>query len=90
MLGQVQIREEIATRLKQARINAGFESVENFCQKNGLAMPQYSAHEDGSKSLKASQAMQYCKLLRVSLHWLILGDDNLKPLHRKKRESSGP
>ncbi len=88
MLGQVQLRKEIAIRLKQARKNIGFDSAEAFCQQTGLSMDGYPRHEDGSIALQASQAIQYSKLLHVSLHWLMFGETQLKPHQRYKRRAN--
>lgn len=85
MLGQIQLREEIAERLKQARKNLGFDSVEDFCKNTGLPIAEYLNHETGRTALKASHAMQYCQLLRITLHWLMFGEDIIKPSERKKR-----
>lgn len=72
---QVKIRQEISKRLKEARIAAGYESIEDFCQKNELDLATYSKHENGLLTLKASQALRYCETLHISLQLLILGDD---------------
>lgn len=73
MLGQIQLRKEIASRLRQARENAGYMSAENFCESNGFSTKDYLRHENGNQSIKASQAISYCRLLRISLHWLMIG-----------------
>ena len=86
MLGQIQIREEIAERLKQARKNSGFSSGESFCNSAGLTVSEYINHETGRTALKASQAMRYCRLLHITLHWLMFGEDNIKPTERKRRK----
>lgn len=75
MLGQIQLRKEIAARLKAARIAAGYKSIEDFCLKNNINSKAYPRHESGAGSMRASQAMQYCSLLNISLHWLMLGED---------------
>jgi hypothetical protein len=73
MLGQIQLRKEIASRLRRARENAGYHSAEGFCETNGILTNDYNRHETGSQSIKASQAILYCRLLKVSLHWLMIG-----------------
>lgn len=75
MLGQVQLRKEIAARLKQARLAAGHADIEEFCKAHALDEDQYKRHEAGKTSLRASQAMRYCDALRISLHWLMLGEE---------------
>ncbi|HVV67468.1 MAG TPA: helix-turn-helix transcriptional regulator [Gammaproteobacteria bacterium] len=73
MLGQIQLRKEIAGRLRRARENAGYSSAEGFCETYGILMNDYYRHESGSQSIKASHAILYCRLLKVSLHWLMIG-----------------
>ncbi len=92
MLGQIQLRKEIAARLKQAREEAGFDSAEQFCQAHGLSLKEYSRHEAGTMILRASQAMHYCDLLHKSLHWLMLGDawDQIKKERGQKSPLAHP
>ncbi len=73
MLGQIQVRKEIAERLKQARIAAGYVSAEEFSEKNNLSIKEYLLHEEGIVVIRASHALHYCSLLNVSIQWLMLG-----------------
>lgn len=75
MLGQIQLRKEIADRLADARIKAGFQTPEEFCQKYNIDLKKYLKHEKGQSSLRASQAILYCESLHISLHWLMLGEE---------------
>jgi hypothetical protein len=87
LLGQIQLRKEIATRLQQAREAAGFKSVEDFCQAHELSLKDYPRHEAGTMILRASQAIRYCELLHISLHWLMLGDA-WKQIEQEKRQKT--
>ncbi len=78
-----EVRKTIANRLKNARIAAGFNSIEDFCQKNNLNLSKYQKHENAVTPLKASYALRYGKLLGVSLQELIIGD-----LFRNKPKSN--
>jgi hypothetical protein len=78
MLGQVKLRKEVANRLEQARLAAGFASAENFCEQHSIPLETYLRHETGRTAIKASHAMQYSKLLNISLHWLMLGEERDK------------
>jgi ribosome-binding protein aMBF1 (putative translation factor) len=78
-------RQEIATRLKQAREKAGYMSAEDFCEKNQLILASYRAFEQGDMPIKSSQAARYCKLLNISLYWLLLGEER-QNLAKKKQE----
>lgn len=75
MLGQIQLRKEIADRLKIARIKAGYKTPDDFCLKLELNCQEYKRHEAGEISLRASRAIQYCEYLHISLHWLMLGEE---------------
>jgi transcriptional regulator with XRE-family HTH domain len=75
MLGQTQIKKEIGERLKDARVAAGFSTAQDFCSKHNLSLPLYQQHENGKRAIKASIAQEYCKLLNVSLNWLLLGKE---------------
>lgn len=69
-----EIRKEISARLKQARQTAGYASPEDFCSRHNIAIELYNQHETGERSIKASFAQQYCKLLNIKLNWLLLGN----------------
>ena len=75
MKGQIKLRKEIADRLKQARIAAGYQTASEFSQKYALNPKVYVAHEEGKNALKASHAHAYARHLNVSLFWLMLGSD---------------
>lgn len=74
-MGQITIRKEIAKRLANARIVAGYNSPESFCQKHNLNIGIYLQHEKGNIVLRASQAIHYGDLLNVSVQWLMLGSN---------------
>lgn len=75
MLGQIKLRKEVANRLEQARLAAGFNNVQSLCEDNNISLETYMRHETGRSAIKASQAMQYCRLFNISLHWLMLGEE---------------
>jgi hypothetical protein len=70
---QAKIKKEVADRLKQARINANYASIEEFCERNKLPLKIYLSHEQGKKTIPTSKAMNYSKLLGISLRRLMLG-----------------
>ncbi len=76
-MSTINARQEIAARLKQAREKAGYLSAKDFCEKNQLPF-SYIAFEQGKTAIKSSHAARYCKLLTISLHWLLLGEENTK------------
>ncbi len=75
MASQIAVRKEIAARLRQARKDAGYTTAESFCESCHVPFKDYLGHEEGKTIMRASQAMNYCNLLHVSLNWLMIGDD---------------
>ena len=73
MSREANLRKEIGKRLKQARESANYSSVEDFCQKNELPLNPYLSHEEGKTAITVSKAVNYSKLLSISLQWLMLG-----------------
>ncbi len=78
-----QVRKTVADRLKNARIAAGYSSIEDFCQKNNLNLSEYKKHENGVTPIKASRALRYGDLLGVSIQELIVGDSSEDRLKQK-------
>ena len=75
MLGQTQIKQNIGLRLKEAREKAGFATPGDFCKQFNIAEDTYLEYESGERALKATTAMEYSKLLNVSMQWLLLGEE---------------
>lgn len=80
-------QQEIAARLKQARIKAGYRTAREFCDKNDIKQPTYSNHENGKRGLKRPVAKHYAALLGVSDQWLLDGvsEDTPPPSHLQQR-----
>ena len=95
MLFTETIRQEIGTRLKQARENAGYVSAKEFCQKNNLPLSPYLASEKGEAVINALQLLEYSQKLQVSMSWVVLGvliekfpsdiKNQKNPKHRKNK-----
>lgn len=85
MLGQIKLRKEIADRLKQARIDAGYLTPEEFCEKHEINLDDYKNFETGETTLRASQAILYCDLLNIGLHWLMLGEEITTPTKKSSK-----
>lgn len=69
------VRQAIAERLKQARINAGFKTAKEFAEKYQLPIPAYGHHENGTRGIKPDVANNYCDLLNIHPAWLYTGDE---------------
>lgn len=68
-----QSQKAIANRLRQARIDAGFETAKQFIEKYQLPASAYGYHENGTHGIRARVATTYCEQLNISLDWLYLG-----------------
>lgn len=69
------INVEMAQRLKQARIAAGYKTGSEFSKRNGLAETTYHHHENGRRQISNENAKVYAKLLQVSIGHLLYGDE---------------
>lgn len=65
--------EEIAKRLKLARIVSGYQSAKTFTSKYNIPSSTYCNHENGNRSLTLENIANYAKLLNVDIAWLITG-----------------
>lgn len=63
------------TRLKQARIAAGYLTATQFSDRHGFSQSGYSTHEKGSRPILRKKAEQYGPLLGVSPSWIMFGGD---------------
>lgn len=75
MTTQVDVRHQIAERLKIARQRAGFTSAELFCQQHQMNAAQYQSQEAGEVTIPASQLIEYAEKLHMSLSYLLLGEE---------------
>jgi transcriptional regulator with XRE-family HTH domain len=67
------MKETISDRLKQARVAAGFETVEQAAAALGVPYQTYAGHENGRSGFKADSIVQYCRRYKVSTDWLLTG-----------------
>lgn len=65
--------EEIAKRLKLARIASGYQSAKTFTSKYNIPSSTYCNHENGNRSLTLENIANYAKLLNVDIAWLVTG-----------------
>ena len=65
-------------RLRQARIDAGYETATDAARAFGWNENTYRSHENGERGLRFSVLSRYATALRVSAGWLISGRDDLK------------
>lgn len=65
---------EQADRLRQARLDRGFETARAACDRFGWNLSTYQQHENGTRGISRAAAMKYGKALRVSPSWLLIGE----------------
>ncbi len=64
---------EVFERLKQARIDAGYEHAQDAAEAFGWNPVTYRAHEAGDRGIRKPVAEKYARALRVPFEWLFLG-----------------
>lgn len=74
--------KEIAKRLKEARIAAGYETARLFIEKYNLLQSTYSLHETGQRAIGTQAAIAYSQHLDIDLNWLLTGEGQ-GPLTKK-------
>lgn len=67
-------REQIATRIKDARIMAGLSQAQ-AAEKLNLQRPAISEIESGKRKVSAEEIIQLAELYRVDTSWLLLKED---------------
>ncbi|MFD1631088.1 helix-turn-helix domain-containing protein [Pseudopedobacter beijingensis] len=68
-------REQIAERLKEARVMSGL-SQENAAKILQIQRPAISEIESGKRKVSAEEIIQFAKLYKVSTSWLLLKEED--------------
>ncbi len=63
----------LPTRLKAARIAAGYKKLATLCEKHNLHMSNYSQHETGVVMPRDSILRKYSEIFDVNFNWLKFG-----------------
>ncbi|MGN6539144.1 MAG: LexA family protein [Mesorhizobium sp.] len=63
-------------RLKQARIDAGYQNAREAADALGVNYTTYGQHENGTRNIPARSAERYARKFKVSLEWLLTGRGN--------------
>ena len=64
---------EMAKRLREARVSAGYSSASAAARAHGWRASTYIAHENGQNDFDANQAQDYAKAFKTGAEWLIWG-----------------
>lgn len=62
-----------ASRLRKARIDAGFADGTEAANALGIPVPTYNSHENGTRGFRADSAARYARRFGVSAEWLLYG-----------------
>lgn len=71
-----EITQNIALRLKIARIASGFKTSKDFAEMHAIALSTYCQHETGKRPLSIEQLFHYAELTGVESVWLLTGTGN--------------
>lgn len=66
-------REAIAARLREARLRAGYETIEAAAVRLGMRAGTYRTKEAGERGLKPDEARRFARAFGVSYAWLMTG-----------------
>ncbi len=64
------MKTQLKTRLKAARLAAGYKSLSSMCEEHHLHKSNYSQHESGSVAPREQVLKKYCELFDVNFEWL--------------------
>ncbi|MGI3902489.1 MAG: helix-turn-helix domain-containing protein [Janthinobacterium lividum] len=65
---------DLPSRLRSARIKAGYKSARSAAIRFGWGVSTYAAHENGQNSFDAEQAVLYAKAFKANPSWLYFGE----------------
>jgi DNA-binding XRE family transcriptional regulator len=68
--------EDTATRLKRARIKAGYKTAKAAAERLGMSTTTYRSHENGQTPVPARLAKRYARAFHVSANWLLFDNNN--------------
>lgn len=61
-------------RLRQARIDRGFKTAREACDRFGWNLSTYQQHENGTRGISRKAAMRYSQAFKRPLGWLLAGE----------------
>lgn len=61
------------SRLKTARMAAGFKRASDFCKEFDIPIATYNMHETGKRNINPKVAQKYSELLGINVAWLLTG-----------------
>ncbi|MDT1061172.1 hypothetical protein RM190_04825 [Paracoccus sp. CPCC 101403] len=68
------------SRLKEARLRAGYKTATAGATRAAVPYGTYSAHENGHRGFGPEEAAHYGKVFNVRREWLLYGDLGPEPI----------
>lgn len=65
--------DDPASRLRIARLRAGYETGKDAAEALGFPVSTYLSHENGSRGISAKRAVTYARKYKVREQWLLYG-----------------
>ena len=75
------------SRLRRARLKAGFDTASEAARALRMKEPTYLGHENGSRDFDATTAAVYARKFHVDPVWLLYGSEHYEMPDDLKRES---
>lgn len=69
--------EDIGSRLRQARMAAGYKTQAEFAEVAGVDKTTYNAHEKRRTGIPVPRAVRYSQMLNCDLAWLLTGKGSM-------------
>lgn len=73
LLSAMKINKEAAKRLRELRIDRGYQSAKHFAEKQGLVVETYRSYENASRNITLRAAKQLAKILNSNHYWILEG-----------------
>lgn len=80
----------VGSRLKAARIDAGYKTAKEFADKHGVAQPTYANHENDKRGIRREAAKYYAEALGITVEWLLDGQPASSPSEKALLEKAVP
>lgn len=84
--GTIRAMTDPATKLRQLRLAAGFESAAAAARRYGWSLNTYKSHENGTRPISKKAAAMYANAYKVLEGWLLYNSGPKHPLPESRPE----
>jgi SOS-response transcriptional repressor LexA len=67
-------------RLREARINAGYDTAKSAAEAMGVPVATYIQHENGGRGMPPARVARYGRFFRVAPEWILYGRGSAEPV----------